>query len=905
MNSNEFYRQSRTAKFNDTTIWLYCFCLATLSSAFWPSLPTIETLGCCLVLLVTVNALVLCHTKLGALLGNSTAFYGAISSITFGIMLGVIWAASVGHLHYAWQLPEDKIQQDVMIVGKVLNGGCAVSSNLLNNANSYQGKHRVQETKRYTVELATLDNISAAYYTPMPSLFSLWYSINPPKLTLSYKSSWRKPSNLNESMSVPDADECLHNGDTFHATVKLKPAYGTANPIGFNKQQHLVSQGVVAAGYIKHIYLTKTLHQHKQRSAYKQTLASLQLQNQKWWQALLFGDRSALNEQDWQLLQLTGTGHLFSISGMHLSIVASTVFIASSGLVILLAFLNKFSHFVLGIHSKATLTRSLHLTPLRVCVFLFVLLLCWFYASLSGLALPVVRAYILLVIACFIVCMHFVMRPLHIIALMCVGGLLVFPLSHLTASFYLSVGAVVVITLISLRFKLHQKPWYVALFQLQVCISVTIIPLTLVWFGSASMLSLVANLLALPLITVLLPVSLLLLFLLHFSQLHWSQPPTSQQVIHQVAPNNELDGFVGLLKEAFEQVDTVLTWFFDFLHALAAFDLFGLSDATSSSVHNSIDMPLSAPAAISSLAALCLLFFPYFRGKYFFSAILIAPFILAFLPNSKNVWQVHVFDAGQASAIAVTQGTSAIIIDSGLSVNGHATTAKRVMIPFLRGLHIERIAHVIHTHGDNDHAGGASTIINSPLASGSINYTPLNGCEHGKTVEWEQLRILFLWPKAGNQEDSNAQSCVVKITDGEQSVLIPGDIERSSEYALLTLLKQTNKHNSYKHDLEADLLIAPHHGSKTSSTNAFIRAVNPKAVVFTQGYLNRWKFPAKEVQERYRNNRVLQLKTSYHGYIKATFLFNHHSDVTTAEQDSFRLESYRKDLHKRWFIPAR
>ena len=218
---------------------------------------------------------------------------------------------------------------------------------------------------------------------------------------------------------------------------------------------------------------------------------------------------------------------------------------------------------------------------------------------------------------------------------------------------------------------------------------------------------------------------------------------------------------------------------------------------------------------------------------------------------------------------------------------------------------VRRLDLLLVSHADNDHAGGASTIINSPLASGSINYTPLNGCEHGKTVEWEQLRILFLWPKAGNQEDSNAQSCVVKITDGEQSVLIPGDIERSSEYALLTLLKQTNKHNSYKQDLEADLLIAPHHGSKTSSTNAFIRAVNPKAVVFTQGYLNRWRFPAKEVQERYRNKRVLQLKTSYHGYIQATFHFNNHSGVTNAKPDSFKLESYRKDLHKRWFIPAR
>ena len=586
---------------------------------------------------------------------------------------------------------------------------------------------------------------------------------------------------------------------------------------------------------------------------------------------------------------------------MHLSIVASTVLIASSGLVVLLAFLSKFSRFVFGIHSKATLNRSLHLTPLRVCVFLFVLLLCWFYASLSGLALPVVRAYILLVIACFIVCMHFVMRPLHVIALMCAGCLLVFPMSHLTASFYLSVGAVVIITLISLRFKLHQKPWYVALFQLQLCISVAIIPLTLVWFGTASILGIIANLIALPIITLLLPVSLLLLFSLHFSQLFWSQQYSTQHVLQHATRGNELDGFVGLLKQAFEQVDAALTWLFDFLHSLAAFDFYGLSDATSSSV----SLPLSAIAAISSLAALCLLFFPYFRGKYCFSAVLIAPFILAFLPNSKNVWQVHVFDAGQASAIAITQGTSAIIIDSGLSINGHATTAKQVMIPFLRSLNIERIAHVIHTHGDNDHAGGASTIINSPLASGSIHYTPLNGCEHGKTVEWKQLRILFLWPKTGNQEDSNAQSCVVKITDGDQSVLIPGDIERSSEYALLTLLKQSNKHNLYKHDLEADLLIAPHHGSKTSSTNAFIRAVKPKAVVFTQGYLNRWKFPAKEVQERYRNKRVLQLKTSYHGYVKATFLFNNHSDVTNAEQDSFRLESYRKDLHKRWFIPAR
>lgn len=139
-------------------------------------------------------------------------------------------------------------------------------------------------------------------------------------------------------------------------------------------------------------------------------------------------------------------------------------------------------------------------------------------------------------------------------------------------------------------------------------------------------------------------------------------------------------------------------------------------------------------------------------------------------------------------------------------------------------------------------------------------------------------------------------SCVVKISSETGSVLIPGDIEKASEYALITreIEEESTTEGAslpVSQSLNANILIAPHHGSKTSSTGIFIEHVAPEAVIFTQGFENRWQFPASDVAKRYEHKKVEQYLTSKHGYVRVTF-----------NSRSYSIDTQRGTLQKRWYL---
>ncbi len=441
-------------------------------------------------------------------------------------------------------------------------------------------------------------------------------------------------------------------------------------------------------------------------------------------------------------------------------------------------------------------------------------------------------------------------------------SLLLFPFSMLSASFYLSIGAVVCIWFLVVIWGLQGVPWYVSLFKLQIALTVIMMPLTLIWFGSASIIAIIANLIALPVITLLLPICLLCILIHHF---------------FEFIPALQLPSML------LQKSDVYLGYLLSLLNRLSEFSL------------SAINIHISNGAAFCLIVALIVLLLPTWRYKAICVTLLMLPLlstIQKWLPTNERVWALHVFDAGQASAIAVTKGGRAIIIDSGAKFNGIAHTATKHLLPFLESRHISNVDVVIHTHSDNDHAGGAQAIKQHPLAVNAAFHSPTFGCERGKRMRWQNLTISFLWPPKGNNQDNNAMSCVVKITGDSGSVLIPGDIEKASEYALIT--REINEETSVSSsNLKADILIAPHHGSKTSSTNVFIEHVAPKVVIFTQGFENRWQFPATDVSKRYAHSSVKQYLTSYHGYIKATF-----------DKESFYIDTQRGTLHKRWYLPG-
>ncbi|WP_236552097.1 DNA internalization-related competence protein ComEC/Rec2 [Alteromonas sp. KUL106] len=787
-----------------------------------------------------------------------------------GLLVGVLWVASLGHFYHAWQLPPDKIQQDVTILGRVISGGCVSKS--ATDANAH---------RHYIVAIQAIDEQRANDFlnpSAFNSLLSFGFEFRARLSQTQVEFANTKafghsdtPYEYNStslSYTTPlEGVVCLHDGDVFTALVKLKPAYGFANPVGFNRQQHLVSQFIQTTGYIKQVDAKTINHHHNHRYALGAWLSSLELFHHSWWSALLLGNKTLFTDDDWTILQRTGTGHLFSISGMHLSIVAGVcflllmpfIFVFGQG-IILLSPLKRFtlSYSTFMSQQKGLRFRFTH-ARLRILVLLSVIIACCFYALLSGMALPVVRALLLLAIASWVTISKVAWRPVNIGLAMLALCLVLFPFSILNASFYLSIGAVICIWFFVSTLSIQHGRWYFAAAKLQIALTFIMMPLTTIWFSNVSVISLVANLAAMPIVTVLLPICLISLLISYF----FSHAAIGQIGTEIIKYSDHLFGYLLSLLTFLSELN------------YSAFNLF-----------------VSTSSALCFLGAIILFCLPKWRFKYFCILLLLLPLVTSlgkWLPPNDEHWALHVLDAGQASAIAVSKGDRAIIIDSGAIYRGNATTATQALFPLLDSIKVQHVDHVIHTHSDNDHAGGLAAVMAHPFAKNAKFYSPTLGCERNAYVDWQGLSIRFLWPLKGNEQDNNAMSCVVKISGRSGSVLIPGDIEKESEYALIT--KTLNEETS---TLKADILIAPHHGSDTSSTDIFIKHVSPKAVIYTQGYENRWKFPAVNVVERYKRNKVVQFFTSYDGYTIVSF-----------EKDDYHVNTQRGGLKKRWYLKAR
>lgn len=788
---------------NRITIWCSSFCSSALSAVFWSALPSPTSL-LCIALLAGIFIVIGQASTQTTVFSWHTAFtYPRIGIGVSGALAGVLWMASVGHSYLSWQLPTHKIQQDVIVLGQVVAGGC------LNHQQTDKKDHiTVRLPHTYKVRVTQIDGE-------------------------------RTPADTIMQLRTIEPHPCIHNQDRFSALVRIKPAYGNVNPVGFNFQQYLVSQNVVATGYIKKLMPQdkgrSIIHRHGIGFSLNVLLMQLELHNTQWWQALLLGNRQALTPSDWQLIQRTGTAHLFSISGMHLGIIAATSFYACC-----LGFL--FVRMLLPVTQAMVTIRTGVLIIVAVCAF--------GYAYISGMALPVMRAYLLLLLVSVAAISRVAITPFSLLVMMVFFCLLIFPLSILQASFYLSVGAVIFIALLNWRYRLSARPWYISLLVMQVAISMAMLPLTLMWFGSASLIGIIANLLVVPIITLLLPIALSLLLGLYVAPWGWLYEGALSAMSY-------LDGLLSYL-----------------LQALVFFEQLPFSH---------INLGIEPLGLVSFFVAIVLFLLPAWRSRWLCIAILTMPALCSVVAFNNDRWFLHVFDVGQGTALAITKGKRTIVIDTGPAYDGESRTMGDMLPWFLAQINASHIDMVVISHNDMDHAGGEKTLHQwlQHQHSAPIWLTPTHGCRQGRQFRWQELNVHFLWPSQGNTENNNNTSCVVKIFDANHSLLLPGDIERSSEYALVKT----------QQNLAAKVLLSPHHGSSTSSTTAFIQEVSPEIVIHTQGYENRWKFPAKEVYQRYESFGAAQYTSSEYGYIRLEF-----------SPDDIIVSPLRQDIRRRWYL---
>lgn len=639
----------------------------------------------------------------------------------------------------------------------------------------------------------------------------------PERIQLSWYGSFAYEDVLTE---VPE----VHAGERWRLTVRLKKPHGSANPHGFDYEAWLLERGVRATGYVrakagKGAATNQRLHEFVRTpgNLVQRTRENLRARMAAALDghahagiliALVVGDQRAIEQTDWRMFSRTGVAHLMSISGLHITMLA-----ALAGW--------------LAAWVWRRVPRLALAIPTPRVVALVGLCTAFAYCLLAGFGVPAQRTLVMLGVVAAGYLFNWHAGPARLL-LLALGAVLVLdPWAPLAAGFWLSFGAVAVL----LYSGVGRAPtaWWRNALRAQVAVTVGLIPVTLVLFGQFSIVGPLANALAIPVVSLLItPLSLLgallppLLLLSHglmqglMRYLHWLDD-LPLAVWQHAAP----EGWSG--------------------HA----------------------------AVLASVVGLVWLMLPtssgwrgFFLSGRWVGLVWLLP--LALLqparPAVGEVW-LTTLDVGQGLAMVVETATKTLVYDTGPSYSEEADGGNRVVLPYLRARGVRALEAMVVTHQDNDHAGGAFSILeeyvpttlwstldadNLVLQHGNLPKKSAQPCSSGIAWEWDGVRFAFLHPLAEDVLRSdiktNNRSCVLRVDAAGRSALLTADIEAIAEKELLARDPAA---------LRADVLLAPHHGSKTSSTTEFLAATGARDAVFPVGYRNRFAHPAPEVLARY------------------------------------------------------
>jgi competence protein ComEC len=206
-----------------------------------------------------------------------------------------------------------------------------------------------------------------------------------------------------------------------------------------------------------------------------------------------------------------------------------------------------------------------------------------------------------------------------------------------------------------------------------------------------------------------------------------------------------------------------------------------------------------------------------------------------------------------------------MVYDTGPAYTSGFNAAESVLIPYLRSRGYHSIDRLVLSNGDSDHAGGYHALnqtieIGNTLAGEPERIPMVEACQAGEKWHWDGVSFKILHPDVEDRfARANDRSCVVQVAVGEKRILLPGDIEERGEAAVLA---------NYAGGLASDILVAPHHGSATSSTQAFVDAVDPEWVLVSSGYRNSYGFPKDEVVQRWQQQGAVILNTAETGAIQ-------------------------------------
>ena len=643
----------------------------------------------------------------------------------------------------------------------------------------------------------------------------------PPEVALGWYTGHAGPAADGALVELQRQPQAVRAGERWQMTVRLKAPHGNSNPHGFDYELWLWEQGLQATGYVRSgaadppaVRLEQT-GRHPVESARQGVRDRIYLylgerREAGLIAALVVGDQNAIDRADWDVFRATGVAHLMSISGLHVTMFA---WLAAA---------------LVGALWRRSTGLCLRV-PAPHAALVGGVLLALGYAVFSGWGIPSQRT-VLMLATVGLLRLSARQWPWPMVwLLVCTVVVLVDPWALTQAGFWLSFVAVGVL-FASGPATSGQAPtgWWVrlrALVREQGVITVALAPLTLLLFGQVSLVGLVANLVAIPWVTL---------------------------VVTPLAMLGVLAAPAWLVAGAcIARLGVALQW-------LAQWPWATVSVAQA---------PLWA-GITGVLGGLLLVL----RGPWYLRLAglpLLLPALLWQAPRPPpGQFSLVAADIGQGNAVLVQTSRHALLYDAGPRFSRESDAGHRVLVPLLRALDV-RLDTVVVSHRDSDHVGGALAVLAMQTSAQLLSSVeqdhalqsvrPVRRCLAGQRWQWDGVDFSVLHPAVGDYAvpaRPNALSCVLRIssqTDGAgrpgRVVLLAGDIERAQEARLV----------ADGAALKADLLLVPHHGSKTSSSAEFLDAVAPRLALVQSGYRNRFGHPADAPLARYRERDIVVL----------------------------------------------
>ena len=673
----------------------------------------------------------------------------------------------------------------------------------------------------FKVESASL----AGQSVRLPNLLALsWYQFQ-------LGSSWGKEGQ-SDAVDVGPASQPLaallqqspvYAGERWQWTARLKAPHGAINPFGFDSELRLWEQGVQAVGYVRTGAKDPVPQRLAQTWAHPVQWARQQLRERIAQQgldprgagvvaALVLGDQAAIEREDWQIFKATGVAHLMSISGLHITMFAW-----------------------LAVRLVGMLWRrssSLCLRwPAPHAALVGGVLLALVYAIFSGWGIPAQRTVLMLSVVSGLRLAGLRWPWPQVWLLVCSVVVVIDPWALLQAGFWLSFVAVgVLFANAPEQHRAQSHGLWIrlrAMVQEQALITLALAPLSLLLFGQFSLVGLLANLLAIPWVTLVV---------------------TPLAMLGSLVP--------GLWHVAVLAIGALVNG----LEVLAAWPW---AVVVVAKAHWSLGL-------LAVLGGLCLALRLPWSLRLLGVPLLLPVLFWQPLQPPPGEFELLAADIGQGNAVLVRTQNHALLYDAGPSFGPDSDAGQSILLPLMRALSVQ-LDRVVLSHRDSDHTGGAAAVLSihtqadvlSSMEEGHMlqKLRPAKRCVAGQHWQWDGVDFDVLHPQADDYEGRNkpnAMSCVLRVGNARGSALLVGDIEKKQEERLLTLAPQA---------LRSVVLLVPHHGSKTSSSEAFLDVVQPRTALVQSGYRNRYGHPANSVTERYQNRGIVVLQTPQCGAV--------------------------------------